>query len=279
MVTPAPLGSRLSADLTSLALCWRIRRRDGLALGFTTHDRPLLIGGLRHESAPGMAPSAVVTSDSLDVDTMDVAGALSSDAITAADLAAGRYDGADVRLFMVDWQAPDAGQQLLARGSLGTVESGSGPDAGFTATLRGPTAALALTRIETCSPECRAELGDRRCQVAMRGRTLRASVVAGDGAGVTVAGIDSARAADFVEGRLRVLSGSMAGIERRIIAADDVRLVLDEPLLVTANVLVMLREGCDKRFATCVTRFGNGLNFRGEPHVPGGDVLTRFPGI
>ncbi len=274
-----PLGARLAADLTALALCWRIVRQDGVALGFTTHDRPLLIAGMRYESAPGMAPSAVVSSDGLDIDTMDVAGALTADAITEADLAAGRYDGADVRLFMVDWQVPDAGQQLLARGTLGTVESGSGADAGFAATLRGPTAALAVTRIETYSPECRAELGDRRCRVAMRGRSECRTIVACDGESVVVSGVDSARAGLFAEGQLRILAGASAGIERRIIASDGDRLLFDEPLLVAPGVAIALTEGCDKRFATCTARFGNGANFRGEPHVPGGDVLTRFPGL
>jgi uncharacterized phage protein (TIGR02218 family) len=33
--------------------------------------------------------------------------------------------------------------------------------------------------------------------------------------------------------------------------------------------------GCDKRFDTCVSRFNNALNFRGEPHVPGTDKLLE----
>ncbi|MCU0890414.1 MAG: phage BR0599 family protein, partial [Sandarakinorhabdus sp.] len=47
-------------------------------------------------------------------------------------------------------------------------------------------------------------------------------------------------------------------------------------LSLAVGTRVLLREGCDKRFATCRDRFGNGLNFRGEPHVPGGDLLTRY---
>ena len=279
MAEPETLGGRLTAELTSLALCWRVVRSDGVALGFTTHDRPLDIAGLRYESAPGMAPSAVVSSDGLDVDTMDVAGALSADAITAADLAAGRYDGAEIQLFMADWQAPDAGRQVLARGTLGTVESGDGPDAGFTATLRGSTAALAATRIETYSPECRAELGDRRCRVPMRGRALRTRVAAADGGRLRLDGIGPANAVDYAEGVLRILDGPLAGIERRVIVAEADTLVLDEPLAITVGVAIEARQGCDKRFATCTGRFANGANFRGEPHVPGGDVLTRFPGL
>ncbi|KAB7649027.1 DUF2163 domain-containing protein [Polymorphobacter fuscus] len=272
----AALGDRLTADLTWLALCWRVVRRDGVALGFTTHDRALTVAGLRFESAPGIAPSAVVGNDDLEVDTMDVAGALTADAISAADLAAGRFDGAAVRLFLVDWRDPDAGQQLLARGTLGAVDAGGDADSGFVATLRGPTAALTVTAIESYAPECRTELGDRRCRIAMRGRTLRAPAHGDDG-GVAVAAAMALE--DFVEGRLRVLDGVMAGIERRIIGVAAGRLQLDEPLALAAATPVQLWQGCDKRFATCRSRFDNAANFRGEPHVPGNDMLTRFGGV
>lgn len=273
------LGEKLTDELTFLAICWKIVRLDGVALGFTTHDRPLVIGGLHYVSAPGITPSAVVRSDGLEIDTMDVAGALSADAITAADLALGRYDGASVLLFMVDWRDPGGGAQRLAQGTLGSVEAGSGPDASFSASLRGPTAALAVTRIETYSPECRAALGDWRCRVAMRGRRLRGMVVASDGDRISVTGVSAARAADFAAGGVRVLSGSLAGIERRILAIEEAMLRLDAPLGVPVGALVELVEGCDKSFATCVGRFANGVNFRGEPHVPGGDLLTRFGGF
>lgn len=34
---------------------------------------------------------------------------------------------------------------------------------------------------------------------------------------------------------------------------------------------------CDKRWATCVGTFANGVNFRGFPDVPGDDFLTAYP--
>ncbi|MGO1304812.1 MAG: phage BR0599 family protein, partial [Sphingomonas parapaucimobilis] len=42
--------------------------------------------------------------------------------------------------------------------------------------------------------------------------------------------------------------------------------------------LIELVEGCDKRLETCLSRFGNVVNFRGEPFLPGIDLLTRYPG-
>lgn len=99
----------------------------------TAHDRDLVVDGLVHRAAPGMTPSAIQRSEGLEADTMDVAGALTSAAIGERDLLAGRWDGARVVLFAVDWTDP-AFRVELGEGVIGAVELG---DAGFTAELRG----------------------------------------------------------------------------------------------------------------------------------------------
>ncbi len=38
---PPDLAAHLAGDVTTLCRCWRVLRRDGLALGFTDHDRDL----------------------------------------------------------------------------------------------------------------------------------------------------------------------------------------------------------------------------------------------
>ena len=274
--TPA-LAASLAAGVSSLALCWRVTRLDGGCLGFTTHDLALTVDGLVYAPAPGVAPSAVRASDGFDVDLMEVAGALSGDAITAAELADGRYDGALVELFMVDWEQPGAGQMALARGTLGAVEQ---RDGAFTAELRGPGHALARVPVELTSPECRADLGDMRCRVDLAALTRLGRVVAAVGAAsieVDVAGADG----DFAYGRLRVLDGMCGGTEREIAASVGGVLSLREALGQVPEIgdRVEVRSGCDKRFATCRARFGNGVNFRGEPHVPGQDALVRYAGV
>ena len=35
--------------------------------------------------------------------------------------------------------------------------------------------------------------------------------------------------------------------------------------------------GCDRRFDTCKAKFGNAVNFRGFPHIPGSDYVLRHP--
>ncbi len=266
----------LERDLVTAAFCWRLERRDGVALGFTTHDRDLARGGLTYRAAPGMLPSAISVSDGFDADSLDIRGALTSDSISAVDLAAGRWDGATVQVFMVDWEAPEGEALAVARGELGEVSIKG--DA-FEAELRGPVALLDAAVVEQTSPECRARLGDRRCRVDMAGRTRVtriAAVVAENVFEVEAAGIGN----EFGFGRLRWLGGANSGLENPVLLSDGPMLTLREPPAFPPAVgdLVEIAEGCDRMLATCAGRFGNALNFRGEPHLPGIDLLTRYPG-
>ncbi|WP_242139888.1 DUF2163 domain-containing protein [Sphingomonas sp. TREG-RG-20F-R18-01] len=268
--------SVLDGPLTTIALCWRIERCDGIALGLTDHDRDLLIDGLVHRAAPGMTPSAIRRGDGLDADTMDITGALTSAAITEADLLAGRWDGARVVLFAADWTGADATRVPLGLGTIGAVETRRGA---FTAELRGASAGLDRPVVELTSAECRAELGDKRCRVALAARRRLQRVVTASGQTLTLDAFEPSANA-YGGGLLRWIGGANGGLRAAIAAssAADVTLRGEPAMPVAVGDRVELIEGCDKSLATCATRFGNAANFRGEPYLPGIDLLTRYPG-
>ncbi|MEP9359329.1 DUF2163 domain-containing protein [Sphingomonas sp. KR3-1] len=265
--------SWLEGELTTLALCWRIERRDGVTIGLTAHDRDIVWDGLVHHAAPGMLPSAITRGAGLDPASMDVTGALTSAAIGEADLLAGRWDGARVAIFACDWTDPGS-QVALGEGTIGAVETRSGM---LTAELRGAMAALERPVVEATSPECRADLGDKRCRVAMAGRRRFAVVTA---IADTLLTLDAAEPAAncYGQGRLRWIGGANSGLEGAILSSDGATVTLRRPPPVDAPGRVLLIEGCDRTLATCAGRFGNALNFRGEPYLPGIDLLTRYPG-
>lgn len=265
----------LERELVGLAFCWRLDRRDGVSMGLTSHDRDLMVDGLIYRASPGMLPSAVSVGAGLDVDSMDVKGALTSDAISEADLKAGRWDGAALALYLTDWSAPGELWLELARGELGTVEQ---EGQAFTAELRGPVAMLDGPVAPETSPDCRAELGDRNCRVDMAGRRLLVRVTAVDGDVVALeAGLTEG---PYAFGRLRWLEGRNAGLTQIVLASDAEGVTLADapPFAVAAGTLAELTQGCDKRLESCAARFGNAANFRGEPYLPGNDLLTRYPG-
>ena len=261
----------MSGDsVVTLAWCWRIERVDGVTIGLTAHDRDLVVGGLTYRAAPGMTPSAIVRDDSLDAPALDVGGALSHRAVSERDLLAGRYDGARVVVFAWDWSAGHA--TPIAAGRIGSVATADG---GFTAELLGVEVALDRAVVETTSPGCRATLGDGRCRVAMAGRRRRVRVSAQAGNRLTLPG----GGAGCAGGRLRWIGGANSGLAERIVAGDADGVVLARvPVFDGMGALVEVGEGCDGSLATCCDRFGNVANFRGEPHLPGIDLLTRYPG-
>ena len=259
--------------LTTLAFLWRVERADGVAIGFTSHDRDLTRGAFAYLAAPGMVPSAIRLSDGFDADDVELDGALASGAFTEADLRSGRWDGARLVVSAVDWTDTDAEPIVLIRGSFGSVAL---KDGAFGVALRGETAVFDVPASEETSPSCRASLGDRRCRVDLRGRARRMTAVSGVG---TVVTLDTVLAdGDFAFGTLRWIDGLRAGMVERVVASTGATVTLAEPVTVDAAVAVELREGCDRQLATCRDRFANVANFQGEPHLPGNDLLMRYGG-
>ena len=261
-------------ELTSLALCWRLERIDGAGIALTSHDDPVASEEARYEPAPGMTPASVTRSLGLEPQSADAAGALTSGGFDETDLTIGRWDGAQVRLTVVDWREPDQAPIQLLAGELGSVNiDGSS----FSAELRGASAALEGPVCPATSAECRASFADKQCRVDLAGRTIIGHVNSVGGGSLT---LDIAVDDRFVLGRLRYMSGANCGMTTVILAASgNVVEVRELPrAAVEIGCRVELREGCDNRFETCVSRFANAVNFRGEPHLPGNDLLTRYPG-
>ncbi|MEO6579993.1 MAG: DUF2163 domain-containing protein [Sphingomicrobium sp.] len=264
----------LEGPLTSLAFCWRVERRDGAGFGLTSHDSDLRIGAVDYSAEPGMLPAAIQRQLGLKPSDGEIGGAIHSQALAETDLVGGRWDGARVTLSAVDWENPDADPLLLMAGEMGEVRI---EDGSYKSELTGTAAKLQRAVCPETSPECRAELGDKRCRVDMAGRVTGCTVTAVDGGGLVV---DQLVGDDLLWGRARFLSGENSGLASVVIAVAGNRIELrDTPrAVVAAGDRIELREGCDKRFATCCDRFGNAENFRGEPHLPGNDLLTRYPG-
>ncbi|WP_120716688.1 DUF2163 domain-containing protein [Tsuneonella amylolytica] len=265
----------LATELEGVATFWRIYRRDGTTLGFTGHDRDLAFGGIVHRAAPGMLPSAIRRTAGLDGDSAEMEGALAHDAIDGEDLAAGRFDGARVEVGAVDWETLD--HAVLYNGTIGAVARSGGA---FTAGLASAKAALEINPVPRTSPTCRAAFCGPECGLSASRFTHTATLVSAEPDAARVRFDQAGDGASFVSGSLRWLDGPYAGMAMDIAEADETGgLVLDAELSdnLMAGTRAILREGCDHTIATCTARFANAANFRGEPFLPGNDLLARYP--
>lgn len=259
-------------ELDTVATFWRIYRRDGSALAFTSHDRDLTFGGLTHLAAPGMIPAAIRLTAEIANDSAEVQGALNHNSIREADLAAGLYDEAAIEIGAVDWMTRD--HHTLYTGQIGRIEDDQSQ---FAAELRSSKSLLEQDLVPRTSPTCRAEFCGRGCGLAAV-RFTRVLPLAAIDLEANRVRFDGLTGEDHVDGRVRFMTGPQTGVAFGIIDADGDWLVLDRPLVAGTlpGTRTELREGCDHTIATCAGRFGNAVNFRGEPFLPGNDLLSRY---
>ena len=270
------LGAHLAQDVTSLAILWRIARRDGVIFGFTSHDRDIAVDGVVYRAVPSFLPSAFVSTAAFEAGDIELSGMLTSSAVTEADLAAGRFDFARLSVSLLNWEMPGDGEISLATGTLGAVRW---EDGAFRAELHTDSARFDQVVTESYSPECRADFGDRRCRVNLAKYRVTARVTGvTDRSEFSAAGLISALNW-YAYGRLRWLTGANAGGGGEVFSSGGGDVRLREPMraAIAPGDLFTLTAGCDRRFFTCIGKFGNGANFRGEPHVPGLDAMLDYP--
>lgn len=272
------------SDLTTTrARAWALERRDGTVMGFTDHDRDLRFDGLVFRAGTGMSASALVQATGLAVDNTEAAGALSESGLREADILAGRYDGAALMIWEVDWRDV-AWRRVLFRGSLGEITRAGGA---FRAELRGLTESLSKSGGRVFGALCPAVLGDARCgfDLAQTGFSADLALleVAEDGAILTLQEQAEFAAGWFVDGTVRFLTGAATGITGVIRREDRqpgkriLHLWTAPGVAPSAGDGLRLLAGCDKRFETCRLKFVNQENFQGFPHVPSDDWLIATP--
>ena len=276
------LKAHLATGTTSVCRCWAVTRSDGVTLGFTDHDRPLTFEGITFRAESGLTARALQQSTGLSVDNTEALGALSDPAISEADIEAGRFDGADVRAWLVNWMDPEQ-RMLQFRGALGEITRSGGA---FRAELRGLADALNQPRGRVYHPRCSAVLGDARCGVdlAQPGLTLEGPVTAAlDGRIIELIDPGGFAQGWFQRGAFEVLDGAASGLKGVVKSDESVngtrRLALWEVLRapLAPGDRVRIVAGCDKRAATCREKFANMASFRGFPNIPGEDWLISYP--
>lgn len=359
VISPA-LAAHLKADTTTLVTAVKLTRQDGVVQGYTTHDKPLTFdcdgqGLVTYQPQGGYNRSAIASQLSLATDNLELEGLLDDDAITEADLLTGKYDNAELKFMLVNWQDLSQGVLKLRQGYIGQITLHRDT---FVAEVRGLMDAYGQVIGELYTPDCRADLGDARCKVVLDpspwepttaypvgarvvatadavplrhfrctqagtsgasepawDATLNAST--GDGGctwetllaltvAATVAGVLPATPGEasahrftvtpalpefgavpeemlpwFAVGKCTWLTGANAGVQAEMKAWDEttstVTLFLPPTFPIQAGDTLTLTVGCDKRRQTCIARFANIVNMRGEPYLPGLGKLLDYP--
>lgn len=275
--TPA-LADHYAGRVTTLADCWKITRQDGTVLGFTSHERDLVVDGVTYVGSASYTPSEANSSAELAVDTMELQSWLAGAGITAPDIEAGLYDGAVVENFEVNYQAPDAGRNIKLTGFLGNPRWTSEGEVVYE--VRSLAQKLQQVIGNKTQPTCINRFGDEWCgvdldalQVAGVVETVHSRTAFTD----TTQGED---AGHFDRGLLTFTTGDNAGYSRQVRNFDGARFELLQPFpfAFEAGDQYEARPTCFKRLAEdCRDTYNNVINFRGAPYLPGTDKQYDYP--
>lgn len=278
----AGLHAHLQTGVTTTCRAWALTRKDGTVLGFTDHDEVLRFDGITFRADTGLSALAIQQTTGLSVDNTEALGALSDTSIREEDIEAGRYDGAEVVAWLVNWRNV-AQRHVQFRGTIGELRRSGGA---FEAEMRGLTEALNRPLGRVYQKPCSAVLGDSDCMFNIAAPGYATEVAATGIIDRRVFKLGPVAAFEegwFKHGRLIVLKGlgkGLSGVIKRDDMVSDQRVIeLWHPLRanVRAGDALRLEAGCDKRAATCRTKFRNFLNYQGFPDIPGDDWSISDP--
>ena len=276
------LKNHLNTGATTICRCWEVKRKDGITLGFTDHDQDLAFGGQAFLASTGLDASALQTANGLSVDNTEATGALSSDGISEADLITGKYDGANVSIFIVNWQDPTE-RHIIFKGFFGEITHGKNA---FTVELRGLTEKLNRKIGRNYQKNCSAILGGSSCRFDLASPNARVQVNSRRIENATVIFTDDFPELAqewFTHGILEFVSGENSGQKLTVLGDKSVnnerRVIVNQelPYPLAEGDQLILTVGCDKAITTCRDKFQNIINFQGFPYIPGEDWMMAVP--
>lgn len=279
---------------TFLAEGWKVTQTSGAVYGWTSHDVSHTIDGVLYRASEGLQPTAAHSTDTLQVDTLDVTAFL--DVSTEAEIAAGIWDGASVVHFEYRTDVlPTALNTDVLIKRVGTLGEITRQNNVFTAEVRGLAHAL-LTRIgRYYSPVCpwrhavyngTTFAASVECGLDLTGRIHTGTVTSvGSNAALDFSASAQAQAAGyFNSGLLASTSGANDGVVREVRRWENQQfsLLRPFPFAVEVGMTFLAVQGDDHTFETCRDVFANlapvgGGGFGGFSHIPGQAAVYASP--
>ena len=203
-IASTDMTSHIAQEVTTLARCRKVTRQDGQVFGYTTFDQDLVIGNgdspetfTTYQANGIYVPGAVSADNQLGVPNEEAVGAMMAADVTYEDLIAGKFSGARVEEFLVNWDDLTMGLVRLPGDRFGTITP---EDNHFRVELRGKIDRMRARTGEVAQPSCRVDLFSEQCGLNASEFVQSGTVTATDGKKIIeVAGITSSLPSLVVE--------------------------------------------------------------------------------
>ena len=286
--------NHLKRDPLTLATCYRIERRDGTVITFTTCVFDLVIDDAdlntvgnfdyatneRTYSATALAPSESREVIGTTPNNLNLQLPVDDGLIQGDELGAGLYDYAQVLVFTVNYEDLTMGPFDIWLGYLGAI-SQQKQVASVEVNSLSTRAQQTIGRVTR--ENCRHRFGSPACGVNLAGNNPDGVPYTASGVTVTATGSNahlifrcsalSGKPVDFYRrGVVRWLTGDNAGLEQDIAAFDNSNgefMLWDEmPYPISNGDTADIMAGCAKTHRACWEDHNSGERFGGYPKAP-----------
>ncbi len=262
---------------TNLVRCWKITLKNNEVFAFTTASENFTYDGVEYNQLSANDISDLNTNLDINNDTVKISNLICSDLISANDILSGKYDGASIELFIVDLENLDKGKLSLMNGRISDIEF---KDNTFIANVKGLKDEIDKVIGDVYTPLCRATFCDKKCKLNSVNFTYEGAVdsIVDNIMFMTSNDTILSKAEGYFEnGIIEFTSGENIGQRTEIKQFNNGKFMLSSELPYKLNIGDTFKAitGCDKQFKTCCEKFHNAINFRGEPHLPGIELLLK----
>jgi len=288
--------NHLAQGNTTLTTLLQINRLDGQVFYFTNREEGLTYNLNYYAPYSGYMPSALDTKINMSVDNQSIIGILNSDTITQADIRAGLFDFANVKLSAVNYKDLGMGEMSMLVGKFGeAVLEGNQ----FTIELRGMAQLLQQKMGELYLIPCPATFGDARCGINALDpaytKSFTVSAIIVDEERRTFQTNSLVDTTGYFNSGLVTFDGNAANpgvvMDVKVYTLlqtnppdpiDLSQIELYEPM--ASNIQIgdsgTILVGCPKSLEACKTKFlqSNHLRYRGFPHLIGATTALRGAG-
>lgn len=168
------LLSDIQANVTTLATCIEIIRKDGEILRLTTHDSDLVVAGDTYRQDMPFVLAAIQSGTTLAVDNTQLTLFADETNIFLADFKSGLFEYAAVTIFQVNYNDTSRGTITMRKGWFGQIVFSENHIVQITIT--GLLKVLDLEVGRVFQPSCDADFGDSRCKVAVQQTQIRSEL-------------------------------------------------------------------------------------------------------
>lgn len=280
-------------EVTTLATIWAVILSNGVVRRFTDLDRNIDYLGNTFISIAGYTATDVQTNASLAVNNLEVSGFVIDPYINEDEINSGLWDNAAITIQELNYLDLSMGVRDVRTGTIGAITHDG---RSFKAELRGRTQLLQRPLGNITTASCRYDLGDTKCLKDLTNYTITGLAVSADISAYSFTAPLSSHTVQltpsttgaptdnyFQGGKVLWLTGANAGLISEVdenvavAATNTVTLVAACYYTIQPGDTFTIIAGCNKILKTgpgsylgdCKIKFGNAINFGGEPEMPG----------